>query len=249
VETSAGCVAAKFIIAADGVHSVLARQAGWRESRLLIPALESEIYVSDREMDYYTRTPRLDFDIPPYGYAWLFPKRDHLSVGVLSVKRGHVELKRVLAQYLNVLGIKEVKREELHGFLIPVKPRHDGFVRNRVILVGDAAGFADPVTAEGISFAIKSGQFAADALIQERFEWPWSGTTYEALIERHITPELSAASLLAKLVYDSPRVRTFAFRRYVGKLTEAVADIFMGERTYHGTISTPMTYANLLKYS
>jgi geranylgeranyl reductase family protein len=249
LETTAGPVAAKFVIAADGVHSTLARQAGWQESRLLIPAIESELYISDREMDCHAGTARFDFDIPPHGYAWLFPKRDHLSVGVLSVRRGHVDLKAAFSRYLSALGINDVEREERHGFFIPVRPRRDGFARNRVILAGDAAGFADPVTGEGISFAIRSGQLAADALIQEAFEWPRSGTTYETLIKRHITPELSAAGLLAKLLYASPGVRTFAFRRYGSKLTEAVADIFMGDRTYQEAISNPMNYVRLSSWA
>ncbi len=248
LETTAGLVEAKVAIAADGVNSVLAKQAGWQESRLLVPAIESELYVSDKEMDRHARTARFDFDIPPHGYAWLFPKADHLSVGVLSVRRGHVRLKRVLAQYLSALGIKEVEREERHGFVIPISPRRDGFARNRVILVGDAAGFADPVTAEGISFAIRSGQLAAAALIQEAFEWPRSSTTYEDLIKQHITPELSAAHLLAKVLYVYPRVRTWTFRRYGGKITDAVTDIFMGASTYHGAISNPMNYLKLLKF-
>ena len=54
---------------------------------------------------------------------------------------------------------------ERHGFVIPVRPRTGSLARERMLLVGDAAGLADPVTAEGISLAVRSGGLAADAII------------------------------------------------------------------------------------
>jgi geranylgeranyl reductase family protein len=248
VETTAGPITARVVIAADGVNSVLARQAGWKESRLLIPAIETELYVSNKEMERHGRMVRMDFDIPAHGYAWLFPKADHLSVGVLSVRRGNQKLNQALARYLKALGISEIEREERHGFLIPVRPRRDGFSRSRVMLVGDAAGFVDPVTAEGIFFAVKSGQLASTALIKEKFEWPQSSATYGDLIRKHITPELSSARLLASLLYVSPRVRTWIFRCFGNTFTEAIADISAGDRTYHGSMIDPMNYLKLLKH-
>jgi geranylgeranyl reductase family protein len=248
VQTANGAVTAKFIIGADGADSTVAKCAGWKESRMLIPAIEAEMYLPDPQFAALSGKARFDFDIPRRGYAWVFPKRDHLSLGVLSVTGRNAQLKTAFTQYCDVIGIKRVLMQERHGFVIPVAPRRDGFARNRLLLVGDAAGFADPVTAEGISYAVQSGQLAADALMKAKFDVRHASMCYETMVRKAIAPELKAARLLAKVLYGSPSLRRWVFRRYGNALTETVADIFMGERTYHGAISNPSNYLRLLSH-
>jgi len=89
-----------------------------------------------------------------------------LSIGVASAKRGKVNLHEYYRKYLETLGVTEIVHEEKHGYQIPLSPRKDGFSKNGVLLVGDAAGFADPVTAEGISNSALSGKIAAESIIE-----------------------------------------------------------------------------------
>src|SRR5207237_5418402 len=105
-----------------------------------------------------------------------------------------------LAQYLETLGVDHPERVEKHGFLIPLALRADGVVRGRVILAGDAAGLADPLTGEGISAAIESGGLAARAILDgagdparmaERYEHALGGLARGLRIGRglaHPTP-------------------------------------------------------------
>jgi geranylgeranyl reductase family protein len=246
IQTTSGPVKAQFVIAADGLNSVVARSAGWKETRLLAPAIEAELYLPDKELSLHVNTARFDFDISPHGYAWLFPKKNHLSAGVLSVRHGKVALKNLLFRYLKAVGISEVQKTELRGSVIPLTPRQDGFARDRVILTGDSAGFADPLTAEGISFAIRSGHLAAWALLSADFNAHRTVTIYEKAIRRTIVPELTAARILAKVLYGSPKLRTWVFRRYGKKITHAVTDIILGERSYHNLITNPKNYLKLL---
>src|SRR5882762_1549462 len=88
LDTDAGPVTAAFVIAADGATGELARLAGWGDGRHLIPALEHEVHVDDATLDRFARVPRFDVGVVPYGYAWVFPKTAHLSVGVLTTRRG-----------------------------------------------------------------------------------------------------------------------------------------------------------------
>jgi len=247
LDTTAGLIPAKIVIAADGAASILARLAGWKDNRFLVPAMETEIYLSDKEMGRYESKVRFDFDIPPHGYAWLFPKADHLSLGVLSYKHHHVNLKHALKRYLNILDIRNIKRQERHGFIIPASPRSEGFTRNRIILVGDAAGFADPVTCEGITFAIKSGQLAAESLIQESFAWNRCKVRYEQLIQQHILPELSVARFFSKILYISPKLRTWTFKCFGSNCTDVLSGIFAGKSTYRAAVANPINYLKLLK--
>ena len=91
---------------------------------------------------------------------------------------------------------------EFHGFQIPVTPRTDNYVRKGVFLVGDAAGFADPVTAEGISNAILSGNMAADAIIESELDLLIAEKLYNEKLEENLLPELKTGVKLAKLFYE-----------------------------------------------
>src|SRR3989442_11385726 len=164
LETDAGPVTAAFGIPADGATGELARLAGWDDGRHLIPALEYQVRVDDATLDPFARVPRFDVGVIPHGYAWVFPKTGHLSVGVLTTHRGAINLHRQLEEYLRVIGLAP-RAMERHGFVIPVRPRAGPLARERMLLVGDAAGLADPVTAEGISPAARSGGLPAPALI------------------------------------------------------------------------------------
>jgi flavin-dependent dehydrogenase len=104
--TSQGEISAKFIIAADGVLSPTAKMAGWKnDTRKLIPALEYEVEVSKEDFTRLSTNARFDIDAVPYGYAWNFPKKNHLSIGVLTTKKGRINLKEY---YLKNLLLQEM---------------------------------------------------------------------------------------------------------------------------------------------
>src|SRR5205085_10981991 len=95
-------------------------------------------------------------------------KRAHLSCGVGVFRRGRPQLRATLDGYLARVGLGTNLGCETKGYLIPVRPRKV-LARERVLLVGDAAGLADPLTAEGISIAAHSAELAARALLDTRF--------------------------------------------------------------------------------
>jgi len=233
---------AKFVLAADGVHSATAKAAGWPDLPALAPALEYEIYPAAEDLARFNERPRFDFNTIDAGYAWVFPKRDHLSAGILCTRRVCPDLRAQLAEYLRQLGLAQVEKTERHGWLIPLAPRRGPLARGRVLLAGDAAGLVDPVTAEGITHAIWSGQLAAAALVEGRLEPGRVGPIYQSLLEKHILGELRAARFLARLLYRYPRIRNGAFRWRGQKLCEFVTQIIMGERGYCEAMKKPANY-------
>lgn len=236
LQTSKEDVEVKFVIAADGALSTTAKLAGWEETRHLIPALEYEVEVSKEDFDRLSKEVRFDFDAVPLGYGWSFPKKNHLSIGVAATKRTKIDLKKHYKEYLKTLGINQVVNEEFHGFQIPVTPRTDGFFRKNVFLVGDAAGFADPVTAEGISNAILSGGMAAEAIIESKLESKQAEELFNTKLNKVLVPELKTGVYLAKLFYENENARHFLMKRYGDRFCEAMTDVFMGERSYPADI-------------
>ncbi|SEB35252.1 geranylgeranyl reductase family [Tenacibaculum sp. MAR_2009_124] len=233
LETSQGKLSANFVIAADGALSPTAKLAGWKEdTRKLIPALEYEIEVSDEDFKRLSKEVRFDIDAIPYGYAWSFPKKKHLSIGVASARRTKINLKKFYKEYLTTLGISDIVSESQHGFQIPVSPRTDGFVKNNVFLIGDAAGFADPITAEGISNAIYSGKLAAEAIIESNQEKDLAGKLYVEKIENQLLPEIKTGLWLSKWFYEQKTIRNLLLKKYGQRFSEAMADVFHGNRSY-----------------
>jgi geranylgeranyl reductase family protein len=233
LHTSQGIIKSKFVIAADGVLSTTAKLAGWEETRLLIPALEYEVEVNKEDFERLSKSVRLDFDAIPMGYGWSFPKKNHLSIGLASFRKVKVDFKQLYREYLtDTLGIKEVISEQMHGFQIPVSPRIDGFVKKNVFLVGDAAGFADPLTAEGISNAIFSGIMAAEAIIEGNLDPVLSAEIYNNKLHESLIPELKTGLRLSKLFYENEKIRNFLIKKYGDKICEGMTQILMGERTY-----------------
>lgn len=243
--TGSGSFMSRFVVIADGANSVAAGSAGWKDMRRLAPAIECELYLADKEMSVFENSVRFDFDLRNAGYGWMFPKKDHISAGFIAMRRGVRSLQANLAAYLESLGITRVRKVEKHGFVIPLSPRKGGFTRGRVLIAGDAAGFADPVTAEGISSAVLSGFLAARGLLEERLDITRSAQRYEALIRKHILPDLSAARALARILYGSPGLGTWSFMHYGDRLIQAVSAVFMGEGSYR-SIWSPSRYLQLL---
>lgn len=253
VVTDQGAISASWVVGADGAASRVARAAGWGRAPRPVPAIESEIRVTGEVFDLFATAARFDFGLIPNGYGWVFPKRSHLSVGCLTTRPGGRETKpsalglnRHFERYLRTLGLDSPLEREDHGFAIPTRPRGHRLARNGVLLVGDAAGLGDPLTCEGISHAIRSGQLAARALIETREEPQRTSKRYLDFLDESILPELRWARRLAPLLYDHPRLRGFAFRRVGAKLCEALADVFCGSRTYRDLLNRPATYRRLL---
>ncbi|WP_348825319.1 geranylgeranyl reductase family protein [Flavobacterium aestuarii] len=234
IHTTEGNITAEFIIAADGALSPIAKIAGWKETRTLIPALEYEIEVPMADFERLSQNARFDIDAIPYGYGWCFPKKNHLSIGVAVVVKTNkkINLKEYYAEYLKTLGISEILNEAGHGFVIPVSPRTDSFVQKNVFLTGDAAGFGDPLVAEGISNSILSGVQAAQAIIESNLDADKASILYRKKLEATILPEVEKAGVLAHHFYHKKTFRNIILKKYGQYAAEAMTDLFMGERTY-----------------
>ncbi len=247
LRTSAGVITARMVIAADGAGSVVARKCRLPELSHVIPALECEVTPDAADFEKFRHAARFDFGLTPHGYAWVFPKRNHLSIGVLTTRRGSCNLNAEYARYLVQLGLVGPRKEERHGYMIPVRPRERMFQTPRVIFAGDAAGLVDPVTAEGISAAILSGQLAARAILESQLDEHAARRAYRRLLQETLLRELRIARVLARILYDFPRMRASLFSHHGQRLSEYLTRIVMGEASYRDAVFRPGNYLKLLK--
>jgi len=150
-------LSARWLVGADGVFSRVRQHVDpdWRPG---VAALELQI-PCDAELP-----PRLDFGLFPWGYGWRFPKRGVQTVGVCGASGRTGSLAPALRAYLAQLGLEA--GPGLAGWPLPDRPAR--LCRGRILLTGDAAGLCEPISGEGIYFALRSGERAARALLAAR---------------------------------------------------------------------------------
>lgn len=229
VATSRGALSCRRVFAADGVASAVRTRLFGRHAVAYVPALEALVRVPAAARERFAERVVLDFGGMPRGYGWIFPKRDHLNVGVYSPFGGSAlrrHLDRFMARYPALerrLGI------EYRGFAIPLRNDAGAFERGPVALVGDAAGLAEAIFGEGIYFALASAALAARAAIEdERGAVP---LRYTGLLREALLPELRAAWRLARLLFAFPE---FSFRHVVSndRVNALFAGVITGDVGY-----------------
>jgi geranylgeranyl reductase family protein len=247
LETSRGPLRARFLVAADGATGPTARAAGWTEPLASVPALDAEVEVPPPVLARFADRARFDLGTPAGGYGWIFPKADHLSVGVGVFTRGAARrrLRDELARYLHAVGLGEASVRRVRGAPIPVRPRRDA-ARGRVLLAGDAAGLADPLTGEGISLAILSGRLAAESLLAAGLDSRSAAQVYVASLHRSILRDLRIARGLAWVLYGRPALARRLVPRLGQLAGEALTEVVAGRRTYRALVGSGRAWRRLL---
>ena len=164
VETTAGTFRSKIVIGADGVNSVCAKNVRPSfTSQETAFALEAEIPASNERIDEYVLNKvEFYFGNVPNGYGWVFPKDGHFSVGIGSIGGAISKPMDAYRVFLKDIGFDYVKPR---GYFLPIGGLDRKIYGNRMLLVGDAAGFVDAFLGEGIAYAIVSGNLAAQTVI------------------------------------------------------------------------------------
>jgi flavin-dependent dehydrogenase len=183
-----------------------------------------------------------DFGALPGGYGWIFPKRDHLSVGVFKAIPGKaIGLKKALEKFIaSEAVLLDPRILHLQGHQIPLGGRTQALDKGRVLLVGDAANLADPWMGEGISYAVVSARLAAEQMYSALQSNIIDLSGYTAMINASITPQLLSARLFAKAVYALPEMCSDLISKSPF-MQQMVFDVIRGDRSF-----TEMTRALLI---
>ncbi|HLV10409.1 MAG TPA: geranylgeranyl reductase family protein, partial [Halanaerobiales bacterium] len=176
----------------------------------------------------------IDFGFIPGGYAWVFPKNEHFSIGMGTLTGERVDFKDKLRKYLSKLNISHKSNSFYRGHPIPFYGKTAGKIRvggERFLLLGDAAHFADPLVGEGIYYACLSAELAADT-IMEAFR---SGNSNLSLYQDKVRKELSGRFKIIQKMADIFYNKLDYFKLLVSlkpDIIQLFLDVVQGEYSY-----------------
>ena len=217
----------EILVGADGANGTTAKALGLGGAIVHGVAYEGNAPFEER----YRGLAVIELGTIPGGYGWIFPKGDHVNVGVGGWEAEGPKLRGHLAELCRRHEVDADSLESVRGHRLPLRRR--GFVpaRGRTFLVGDAAGLVDPLTGDGMYEAFVSARLGAEAALDvlagraETVE-PYTGRLAKAL------GSLADASWGAKVALDRYPRTTFALAR--APLVWPVV-----ERLVRGDISAP----------
>jgi len=192
-------------------------------------------------LGYYSPAPcpllRVQFYDKFEGYAWAFPRPDHVSVGICG-KAGvgsMTALRERLAVFMQKFGYTPDPRRIFSHLLPSLSVESWGCLRlagHGWALAGDAAGLVDPVTGEGIYYAMRSGELLAEALLEGLPE------VYPERVRNEFAGALAVGARLAKGFYHGEflgaavTTKMIEFGSQSGKILEMVQDLLEGSQSY-----------------
>jgi len=242
VVTSAGRrFRSKFIVGADGVNSVVRKElfsAGRVDAREWGRNLATglEVFINRDETTKVVDHPLVFFGFIRWGYSWVFPNKDVIVVGSGGLNTtNRSDLLKSFHNLLSSLNLNEGRVSRIEGHPVPYGNFLQRPVSENFLLVGDAAGFADPITGEGIFYAQRSAELAAWAIRECAHNNRNLETSYLHLLRRHIYPELVYAKKARLLIFTVfNRFHYYPAKILLNMMDKQAIELVQGLRTYKG---------------
>jgi geranylgeranyl reductase family protein len=186
VETSNGSIRAGVVVGADGANGLSAKALDlWVQPSYGV-ALEGNLPYGEVDRDRYRRRAVMEIGTVPGGYAWVFPKGDHVNFGVGGWEREGPNLRAHLDRLCREHGVAAARLQSVRGHRLPTRRPGAPLVGRRGLLVGDAAGLVDPWTGDGMFEAFSSARHAAGAIGGVLGGKAGSLRPYEAAVRRDL---------------------------------------------------------------
>ena len=199
---------ARIVIGADGCNGSSAKQLGLAEGVVHGVALEANYPYEPR----YAGAMVLEIATIRGGYGWIFPKGDHINVGVGGNGEEAPKLRAELRRMCEAHEIDPDAAQDTRGYRLPMRPAGSRLARGRTAVIGDAAGLVDPLSGDGMYEAFLSAQLVTESALAVLAGRKDDLSSYQTAVERKIAP-LTRAGWHAKRAFERFPRTTYALAR------------------------------------
>lgn len=199
---------ARIVIGADGCNGAAAKQLGLAEGIVHGVALEANYPWEQR----FAGGMLLEIAVIRGGYGWIFPKGDHVNVGVGGNEAEGPRLRAELERMCEAYGIDPDAATETRGYRLPMRLPGTALARGTTAVIGDAAGLVDPFSGDGMYEAFYSAKLVSEAVLDVLEGRADDLAHYQTAVENLITP-LTRAGWLAKRAFERFPRTTYAIAR------------------------------------
>ncbi|MEX2226834.1 MAG: geranylgeranyl reductase family protein [Dehalococcoidia bacterium] len=221
----------RVLVGADGVNGVTSSVLGLEPRSEVAVAYEANLPADGALMDRWARLIALDLGGIPGGYGWVFPKGDHLNVGVGGWKSVGPTLRGRLSQLCAYYGFDESQLFGHRGYQLPLRRDDAPVVHGPAMLAGDAACLVDPLSGEGIWAAFISGRLAAEEAHRYLAGSVTSLDGYGRTLRALVDDEILASRRLQAVFQRLPSV-SIMMLKYNNGFWRYLTEIIRGEMTY-----------------
>ncbi len=224
----------KRLVAADGVNSTVGHLLAKADKRYKLDKENGfciEVFVDEEDCDI--DDVNIYFNVVPEAYAWVFKKGKKRAIGLgARIKKKH-DLRKAQTEFMQRLGVKNLDKYPLRGALIPSEVRPSEWKSADVLFAGDAGGFVELLTYEGIYYALRSGQLAAQSIV--------SGEAYSSLV-KPIYNKMKHGSFFQRFIFWPPFFKNVFCKhgknhgKFIGKFYTENIDNIPSEPLWHQAI-------------
>jgi len=193
----------EILVGADGWQSRVAKLANFSIRRGMVTTIEGEVEAPDF-LEENRGKVRVDFGTIPFGYSWILPKKDLLSIGIGGFHARIKEPKKYFDYWLKN-SVPHYLRLDFFFCPISLGGLPQQIAKNRVCLIGEAGNFVFPLTGEGIYFSVLSAKLASSAIVEAFETGNYGLQNYQKLVEKEIYPLFKRWRILSYLFYSLPR--------------------------------------------
>jgi geranylgeranyl reductase family protein len=210
VNTEDSSYLSRFVIGADGANSVVSRFLnGSNKEFLSAPAFVSKVAIPSQCITFGKEVLNFYFGGVYGGYAWVFPHKGYITAGIWGLNWLDSKPVDSMKRFLILHGFSA---DNIKGHKMPLWDKRRKICSDRVILTGDAGGFVDSFSGEGISNAIMSGRIAAESISDFFKKGESAGDNYKKRCYELFINNLKYSVFFSRLIFKFPE---FFLKRFV----------------------------------
>ncbi len=236
---------AKMVVGADGANSLIKNLLNPMDDRKSLGFCVQYLMSMEPELIDERFGKRNEFyyggDVSPFGYGWIFPKRDCLAVGVGALlPKVKKNLKIYLENFVrkHPIAFKKIEGAEVTRFdaaLVPLSGLTPKICSDRIVLVGDAVGTVSPITGEGMYYSMISGKIAAE-VINKAFHKDDFGEkvllSYQKKLKKRIGSDLKWGVWLQKYFLEGQSSNVGSGIMSDKGMQKRIGDLLLGRKAY-----------------